>query len=149
MATEGQTLEQEIEALLDVEKFSPPEDFVKQANVTDPEVYKRTEEDYEGFWAEQAEDLHWHEKWDTVLDDSEPPFFKWFTGGKINVSYNCLDRHVEAGNGDRVAFHWRGEEGEERDVTYADLHRDVQRFGERAQGPGRRARATSSGSSSR
>ena len=63
-----------------------------------------------------------------LLDDSNPPFYKWFTDGKINASYNCLDRHVEAGNGDRVAFHWRGEEGEERDVTYADLHRDVQRF---------------------
>ena len=57
------------------------------------------------------------------LDDSNPPFYKWFTGGKTNASYNCLDRHVEAGNGDRVAFHWRGEEGEERDVTYADLLR--------------------------
>ena len=57
-----------------------------------------------------------------------PPFYKWFTGGKLNASYNCLDRHVEAGNGDRVAFHWRGEEGEERDVTYADLLRDVQRL---------------------
>ena len=63
-----------------------------------------------------------------ALDDSNPPFFKWFTDGKLNASYNCLDRHVEAGLGDRVAFHWRGEEGEERDVTYADLHRDVQRL---------------------
>ena len=63
-----------------------------------------------------------------MLDESDPPFYKWFAGGKLNASYNCLDRHVEAGNGDRVAFHWRGEEGEERDVTYADLHRDVQRF---------------------
>ena len=63
-----------------------------------------------------------------MLDDSDPPFYKWFVGGKLNASYNCLDRHVEAGHGDRVAFHWRGEEGEERDVTYADLLRDVQRF---------------------
>ena len=62
------------------------------------------------------------------LDDSNPPFYKWFADGKLNASYNCLDRHVEAGNGDRVAFHWRGEEGEEREVTYADLHRDVQRL---------------------
>ena len=75
-----------------------------------------------------------------MLDWSNPPFAKWFEGGKLNVSYNCVDRHVEAGNGDRVAFHWRGEEGEERDVTYADLHRDVQRFAnalkERGIGPG-------------
>ena len=63
-----------------------------------------------------------------MLDESDPPFYKWFVGGKLNVAYNCVDRHVEAGNGDRVAFHWRGEEGEERDITYADLHRDVQRF---------------------
>ncbi len=63
-----------------------------------------------------------------MLDDSDPPFYKWFTGGKLNVSHNCLDRHVEAGNGDRVAFHWHGEEGETRDISYADLHRDVQRF---------------------
>ena len=63
-----------------------------------------------------------------MLDWSNPPFAKWFVGGKLNVSYNCLDRHVEAGNGDRVAYHWRGEEGEELDVTYADLHGDVQRF---------------------
>ena len=63
-----------------------------------------------------------------MLDESEAPFYKWFTGGKLNASHNCLDRHVEAGRGDRVAFHWRGEEGEERDVTYADLLRDVQRL---------------------
>ena len=75
-----------------------------------------------------------------MLDWSNPPFAKWFVGGKLNVSYNCVDRHVEAGNGDRVAFHWRGEEGEERDVTYADLHRDVQKFAnalkDRGIGPG-------------
>ena len=63
-----------------------------------------------------------------MLDWSNPPFAKWFVGGKLNVSYNCVDRHVEAGNGDRVAYHWRGEEGEELDVTYADLHRDVQKL---------------------
>ena len=63
-----------------------------------------------------------------MLDDSNPPFYKWFVGGQLNVSYNCLDRHVAAGRGDRVAFHWRGEEGEERDVTYAELLADVERF---------------------
>ena len=62
------------------------------------------------------------------VDESDPPFYKWFADGKINASYNCLDRHVEAGNGDRVAFHWRGEEGEEEDITYADLLRDTQKF---------------------
>ena len=83
-----------------------------------------------------------------MLDDSDPPFYKWFTGGKLNVSHNCLDRHVEAGNGDRVAFHWHGEEGETRDISYADLHRDVQRFANALKDKGVR-RATSSGSTSR
>ena len=63
-----------------------------------------------------------------MLDDSNPPFYKWFTDGELNVSYNCLDRHVEAGRGDRVAFHWAGEEGEQRAISYAELHRDVQRL---------------------
>ena len=96
--------------------------------VTDRSVHEQAEADPEAWWAEQARALDWFQEWDTVLDESDPPFYKWFAGGKVNASYNCVDRHVEAGNGDRVAFHWRGEEGEERDVTYADLHRDVQRF---------------------
>jgi acetyl-CoA synthetase len=127
MATEEQTLEQQIEALLDQERFDPPEEFCKHAEITDAGIFEKAE-DFEGFWAEQADALDWAEKWETVLDQSDPPFFKWFDGGKLNVSYNCVDRHVEAGNGDRVAFFWRGEEGEEREITYADLHRDVQRF---------------------
>jgi acetyl-CoA synthetase len=130
MATEATAgnLEQELEALLEVEKFPPPEEFRASAVVQDPAIYEEAERDPEAFWAKQADELHWFEKWDQVLDWSNPPFAKWFLGGKLNASYNCLDRHVEAGIGDRVAFHWRGEEGEERDVTYGDLHRDVQRF---------------------
>jgi acetyl-CoA synthetase len=125
---DGTTLEAQLEELLDVESFEPPEDFRKQANVTDESLYEAAEKDPEGFWAEQAEALDWAQPWSRVLDWSNPPFAKWFVDGKLNVSHNCVDRHVEAGNGDRVAFHWRGEEGEERDITYADLHRDVQRF---------------------
>ena len=117
-----------IESLLDQETFDPPAEFAERALWNDGGVYERAAADPEGFWAEQAEALAWSESWDTVLDDSNPPFYKWFTGGKLNASYNCLDSHVEAGNGERVAFHWHGEEGEERDVTYADLHRDVQRL---------------------
>ncbi|HWK25468.1 MAG TPA: acetate--CoA ligase [Solirubrobacter sp.] len=127
MATEGQTLEQQLEQLLDQETFPPPEGFVAQATVADPAVYDQGE-DYEAFWASQAEALHWDTRWHQVLDWSNPPFAKWFVGGKLNVAYNCVDRHVEAGRGDRVAYHWRGEEGEEAAVTYADLHRDVQKF---------------------
>jgi acetyl-CoA synthetase len=140
MATEGQTLEQQLGALLEQEWFEPPEAFAKEAVVTDAGIFERADQDPEGFWSEQADALHWHQRWDQVLDWSRPPFAKWFIGGKLNVAYNCVDRHVEAGNGDRVAFHWRGEEGEERDITYADLHRDVQRFAnalkDRGIGPG-------------
>jgi acetyl-CoA synthetase len=118
----------ELAGLLDIEKFEPPQQFRERALLNDPAIYDEAERDWQGWWARQAEELHWFKKWDQVLDDSNPPFYKWFVGGELNVSYNCLDRHVEAGRGDRIAFHWRGEEGEERDVTYADLLRDVQRF---------------------
>jgi len=128
MATEEKTLEEDLEELLKVEKFDPPEAFVKDALITDDGLYEEAESDYQGFWEQQAESLEWGTKWDTVLNEDDPPFYKWFEGGKLNVSHNCVDRHVDAGNGDRVAFHWYGEEGETRDVTYADLHRDVQKF---------------------
>jgi acetyl-CoA synthetase len=121
-------LERELGALLEVERFPPPEEFRRQALLSDPSIYEEADRDFEGWWARQAEELHWFEPWTRVLDDDDPPFYKWFTGGRLNVSYNCLDRHVEAGLGDRVAFHWHGEEGETRTITYADLHRDVQRF---------------------
>ena len=136
--TSAQTgnLEQELERLLDVDRFPPPAEFAEQANEVDESVFEAADADFEGFWAEQAEALHWHEHWDQVLDWSNPPFAKWFIGGKINVAHNCLDRHVEAGRGERVAFHWRGEEGEERALSYADLLRDVQRFANVLKGQG-------------
>ncbi|MEN3281083.1 MAG: acetyl-CoA synthetase [Solirubrobacteraceae bacterium] len=122
------TLEQELGELLDQERFEPPDDFAQHALIRDLSEHEAAAKDPTGWWAEQARALHWFKEWDTVLDDSEPPFYKWFLGGKINASYNCLDRHVENGLGSRVAFHWRGEEGEERDVTYDELLRDVKRF---------------------
>ncbi len=124
----GEELEQELQQLQEVETFDPPDEFRENALLNDPAVYEEAAKDPEAWWEKQAEDLDWSERWDQVLDDSNAPFYKWFTGGKLNVSHNCVDRHVEAGNGDRVAFHWRGEEGEERDITYADLHRDVQKL---------------------
>jgi acetyl-CoA synthetase len=124
MATDQHSLEQRLDELLNVESFDPPEAFAAEALI---KKYQQPD-DPVAYWAQQAEALDWFEPWDKVLDDSNPPFYKWFTGGKLNVSHNCLDRHVEAGNGDRVAFHWHGEEGETREITYADLHRDVQRF---------------------
>jgi acetyl-CoA synthetase len=126
-ASEG-TLESKLEEMLDIEKFEPPEDFKKRALLNDPSVYEEAEQDWQGWWLKQAKELHWFSEPTETLDDSNPPFYKWFSDGKINASYNCLDRHVEAGNGDRIAFHWRGEEGEERDLSYAELHRDVQKF---------------------
>jgi acetyl-CoA synthetase len=124
----GESLESKLEQMLEIEKFDPPEDFRKQALLSDPSVYEDAEGDWKGWWLKQAKELHWFKEPTEILDDSNPPFYKWFTDGKINASYNCLDRHVEAGNGERVAFHWRGEEGEERDLTYAELHREVQKF---------------------
>ena len=106
--------------------FAPSEGFRARANVRDPSVYARAEEDLEGFWAGQAESLDWRRRWERVLD-WEPPYAKWFVGGQLNVSENCLDRHVRAGRGDRVAYHWEGEPGETRTVTYRDLLEETQR----------------------
>jgi acetyl-CoA synthetase len=121
-------LEQELERMLDIQRFPPPEEFAASALIADRSMHERAERDPEAFWAEQAQALDWQQPWERVLDWDDPPFAKWFTGGRLNVSANCLDRHVDAGLGERVAFHWRGEEGEERDVTYAELLADVQRF---------------------
>src|SRR4029077_8279437 len=127
---QGETnLERELESMLEIEKFEPPEEFRSQATWSDPKVYEEAAADPEAWWREQAKDLlDWETEPSQGLDDSDPPFYKWFADGRLNASAQCLDRHVEAGIGDRVAFYWRGEEGEEREVTYADLHRDVQRF---------------------
>ena len=108
--------------------FPPPAGFKADALVTDAEIYDEGEADFEGFWARQAADLlTWQRDWDTILE-WDLPFAKWFVGGQLNVSENCLDRHVTAGNGDRVAIHWEGEPGDTRTITYADLLAEVQRF---------------------
>ncbi len=136
MATREKSLEERLEELLEQERFAPPEEFARDALITDPAIYEEAARDPEAWWAEQARALAWFEEWDEVLDWSQAPFAKWFSGGKLNASYNCLDRHVEAGEGDRVAFHWRGEEGEEEDVTYSDLLADVQRLANALRGEG-------------
>ena len=105
-------------------RFAPPAELAAAANVTEA-AYGEAAADRLAFWEKQAERLHWHAKWDTVLDWSNPPFAKWFTGGQLNVAYNCVDRHVEAGRGDKVAYHWEGEPGDTRTITYADLKREV------------------------
>ncbi len=107
--------------------FPPPEGFKKAARVVDAEIYDEAERDYEGFWARQAAELvDWFQEWDTILE-WKLPFAKWFIGGKLNVTHNCLDRHVAAGRGDKVAYHWEGEPGDTRTLTYADLLGEVQR----------------------
>jgi acetyl-CoA synthetase len=125
MATDADTLDSELARMLEVERFEPPAHFCESALLNDPAVYEQAARDPQAWWAKQAEELDWFRPWDRVLDDSDPPFYKWFVGGTLNVSHNCLDRHVAAGLGERVALHWRGEEGEQRDITYAELLAEV------------------------
>jgi acetyl-CoA synthetase len=117
-----------IEALLaEGRTFPPPPEFKKTARIVDAEIYDEAERDFEGFWARQAADLlDWTEEWHTILE-WDLPFAKWFVGGTLNVSFNCLDRHVTAGHGDQVAYHWEGEPGDTRTITYAQLLEEVQR----------------------
>jgi acetyl-CoA synthetase len=124
----SEQVEKEIGAILDQETFDPPNGFRDKALISDEAEHEKAARDPQAWWAEQAKALDWFEEWDEVLNESEAPFYKLFKGGKINASHNALDRHVEAGNGDRVAFHWRGEEGEERDVSYAELLDQVKRL---------------------
>ncbi|MEU4419511.1 acetate--CoA ligase [Actinoplanes sp. NPDC024001] len=105
-------------------QFPPPADLAANANVK-AEAYEEAASDRLAFWARQAERLTWAKPWDQVLDWSNPPFAKWFVGGELNIAYNCVDRHVEAGNGDKVAIHWEGEPGDTRAVSYAELQKLV------------------------
>ena len=130
----------EIENLLaETRTFPPDPAFTAQANAT-AGLYTEAEADFEAFWARLArERIDWFEPFHTTLE-WDLPFAKWFTGGKLNISYNCLDRHVANGLGDKVAYHWIGEPGDTRTITYADLLREVSQDGERAQGARRRDR---------
>src|SRR5215213_5449154 len=110
--------------------FPAPPEFTAQARIADTGIYAEADADPEGFWARQAEELlDWFEPWHTVLE-WDLPFAKWFLGGKLNASYNCLDRHVDAGHGDRVAYHFVPEPTDEEphDLTYAALRDEVARF---------------------
>jgi acetyl-CoA synthetase len=127
----------ELDVLLRTEQtFPPPPEFAAQANASDPEVYARADEHPETWWASWAEKLEWMKPWSEVLDWSDPPFAKWFAGGTLNASANCLDRHVEDGRGDRVAIFWEGEDASRREVTYADLLAETQRFANALRGLG-------------
>ncbi len=117
-----------IEALLQEDRsFPPPDAFRERANIADHKVYEEALRDPEGFWAKLAEELHWFKKWDKVLD-WDPPYAKWFEGGKLNVSYNCIDRHLAAGRRNKAALIWEGEPGDWKVYTYGDLYREVCRF---------------------
>ena len=112
--------------------YQPPEEFSKRASVSSMEqyrdIYRRATEDPEGFWGQLAEkELHWFKKWSQVLE-WEAPFAKWFVGGKTNISYNCLDRHLLSWRKNKAAIIWEGEPGDERVLTYQELHRRVARF---------------------
>ena len=114
--------------LVEDRTFPPSEAFKADTLVASPFLYDEADQDFEGFWARQAADLlDWDEDWHTILEWNLP-FAKWFVGGKLNVCHNAVDRHVLAGRGDKVAFHWEGEPGDQRTITYADLHDEVQRF---------------------
>jgi acetyl-CoA synthetase len=118
----------EIDALLyENRKFPPPQSFAENAHVSDPSVYARAAADYEAFWAEQANTLEWFKKWDTVLD-WKPPHAKWFVGGTLNVSVNCVDRHIKTARRNKAALIWEGEPGDRRTLTYWDLYVEVQKF---------------------
>ncbi|KAB8186055.1 acetate--CoA ligase [Microbispora catharanthi] len=127
MATEtpGQEAQETLSNLLsETRRFEPPADLASAANVT-ADAYEEAAQDRLAFWERAAERLTWAERWDTTLE-WEPPFAKWFVGGKLNVAYNCVDRHVEAGRGDKVAYYWEGEpDGDSRTITYADLQKEV------------------------
>ena len=137
MNMEDAVAEPTIEAYyLEERTFPPPDEFRANALIADESLHKEADADFEAFWARQAQDLvTWIEPWKTVCE-WELPFAKWFVGGKLNVSYNCLDRHVEAGRGDRVAYHWEGEPGDTRTITYAELHHEVSRFANALKGLG-------------
>ena len=138
-----------LENLLKEERrFTPPAELAAAANVT-AAAYAEAKEDRLAFWAAQARRLSWATEPTETLDWSNPPFAKWFVGGKLNVAYNCVDRHVEAGHGDQVAIHFEGEPGDSRAITYAELKDEVCQGRQRAHRAGRAPRATGSRSTCR
>ncbi len=110
-------------------RFPPAEDFSREAHVSDNDIRESADDDPEAYWADWAEELHWFRKWDTVLT-WDPPYAKWFEGGQINASYNCLDRHLGGPRREKTALIWEGEPGDVRRYTYEELHAEVAQFGQ-------------------
>src|SRR6266550_4395653 len=113
--------------LTETRKFDPPPEFSRTANVASPDIYDKAGQDPEKFWAEQARQLEWIKPWSKVLEWT-PPHVKWFIDGKINVAANCIDRHIKGPRKDKPALIWEGEPGDQRTLTYGDLHREVSKF---------------------
>ena len=121
--------EPDLEVLLkEEERFEPPPEFAAQANVSDPAIYEEAERDFEALVGELGARSSTGSSRGRPVLEWDPPWAKWFVGGKLNASHNCLDRHVDAGLGDQVAYHWEGEDGDTRDVTYAELLEMTKRF---------------------
>ena len=134
--------------LHETRQFPPPAELAAHANVT-AEAYAQADADRLAFWEKQAQRLDWFKEWDQVLDWSNPPFAKWFVGGQLNIAYNCLDRHVANGLGDRVAIHWEGEPGDTRTITYADLLTEAKKAANALLSTSASSRATGSRSTCR
>lgn len=119
---------QDIDVLLtETRSFPPPEGFARDAHVRTDAIYEEAANDFEAYWAGAAGNLEWITPWKTVLDWT-PPHAKWFLGGQLNVSANCVDRHVRGANRNKAAIIWEGENGDRRTLTYWDLYREVQQF---------------------
>ena len=117
------------DAGMDGEVFWPSQEVVRQANVPDWDaVARQAAKDLAGFWEDQARELEWFSQWSAVLDESQKPFYKWFTGAQVNIVHNCLDRYQDTATRNKVALIWEGERGEQREFSYATLHTEVSRF---------------------
>jgi acetyl-CoA synthetase len=116
------------EKQLSGEVYYPTEEVKNFANANCDEIYKSAVEDYEGFWSKEAENLHWFDKWNRVVDDSSKPFYKWYIDGKTNICYNCLDVHLDSARRNKLALIWEGEKGEFRSFSFFALHREVSKF---------------------
>jgi len=125
MSDDAQALEVHME---EEEAIAPPDSFVETANIQSPDEISYLDEHWPEGWEEPARRLDWFSEWDTVLDDSDPPFYRWFVGGRLNAAHNCVDRHVEAGRGDEDAILWEGEQYEQRSLTYEELQQRVATF---------------------
>ncbi|ELZ25363.1 acetate--CoA ligase [Natrinema limicola] len=108
--------------------LSPPDSFVEQANVADPAIHERFETNWPDCWTRAADLLSWDDPYDTVLEDDDAPFYRWFADGRLNAAYNCLDRHLESGRKNHAAIRWEGKQGERRTYTYQDLYVEVNEF---------------------